>query len=101
NGTFAVSSITGFRQPVAVAAGDLTGDGKTDLAVVNTQTATVSILLGSGSGTFTAPPSPTPATVAVDTKPTSVAIANLNATDAFPDLAVTNAPQGANTNGTV
>ena len=41
-------------QPSAVAAGDFNGDGKLDLAVVNTVDGTVSVLLGNGDGTFRA-----------------------------------------------
>ena len=36
----------------AIATGDFNGDGKLDLAVVNTTDGTVSILLGNGEGTF-------------------------------------------------
>ena len=38
--------------PVAIVAGDFTGDGRTDLAVVNIGSNDVSILLGNGDGTF-------------------------------------------------
>ena len=38
--------------PTAVASGDLNGDGKMDLAVLNTVSSNVSILLGNGDGTF-------------------------------------------------
>lgn len=38
--------------PVAVAVGDFNGDGKRDLAVVNSSSADVSVLLGNGDGTF-------------------------------------------------
>jgi hypothetical protein len=38
--------------PLGVAVGDFNGDGKQDLAVVNTGDQTVSILLGDGDGTF-------------------------------------------------
>ena len=36
----------------AIVAGDFTGDGHLDLAVVNELSSTVSILLGKGDGTF-------------------------------------------------
>ncbi len=38
--------------PRAIVAGDFTGDGRTDLAVVNDDDNTVSVLLGNGNGTF-------------------------------------------------
>ena len=38
--------------PAAVAVGDFNGDGKPDLAVVNSSSGSVSILLGKGDGTF-------------------------------------------------
>ena len=38
--------------PVAIVAGDFTGDGRTDLAVANLGANTVSVLLGNGDGTF-------------------------------------------------
>jgi hypothetical protein len=40
------------KAPDGVAVGDFNGDGKTDLAVVNTGGQTVGILLGNGDGTF-------------------------------------------------
>ena len=38
--------------PIAIVAGDFTGDGRLDLAVANAATSTVSVLLGNGDGTF-------------------------------------------------
>jgi hypothetical protein len=48
---------SGGNTPASVAIGDLNGDGKLDLAVVNAgeSAAIVSILLGNGDGTFGAP----------------------------------------------
>jgi hypothetical protein len=40
------------KNPSALAAGDFNGDGKLDLAIVNTQDGSVSVLLGQGEGTF-------------------------------------------------
>src|SRR5207237_9620955 len=38
--------------PVSVAVGDFDGDGKPDLAVVNSGSTNVALLLGKGDGTF-------------------------------------------------
>ena len=40
------------KNPSALAAGDFNGDGKLDLAIVNSQDGSVSVLLGQGDGTF-------------------------------------------------
>jgi len=47
SGNYAVGN-----HPVAIAAGDFSGDGKVDLAVANRASKTVSVLLGNGDGTF-------------------------------------------------
>ena len=94
DGTFAEaagSPISSGRGPVAIAAGDLNGDAKPDLAVVNQTDDTVSIFLNNGDASFA--PGPTPL-LQTATSPTGVAIADFNQ-DGLPDLAVTNG--GANT----
>jgi len=96
DGTFAeatgspISSGIG-KAPVAIAAGDLNGDAKPDLAVVNQTDNTVSVLLNNGDATFAPGPSPLLQTAA---SPTGVAIADFNQ-DGHADIAVTNG--GANT----
>ncbi len=72
-----------------VATGDLNGDGKPDLVVVNSGANNISILLGTGGGSFTAP-----VNIAVGTSPADVAIGDVNG-DGRPDLVVTN--QGSDT----
>ena len=56
DGTFAaVDYATGVEPRTSVAAGDLNGDGKPDLAVANLGNNTVSVLLNNGNGTFADP----------------------------------------------
>ncbi len=85
DGTFAlpVNYPTG-AYPSSIAALDLNGDGKPDLAVTTPDYDTVDVLLNNGDGTFAAP-------VAYPTShsPWFVAIMDLN-DDGKPDLAVTN-----------
>jgi len=93
DGTFGERNDYGVGdRPRSVAIGDLDGDGRPDLAVVNAPAGypygpgTVGVLLGNGNGTFGAMTnygywsSPT--------SPTSLAIGDLNG-DGMPDLAVT------------
>src|SRR5205814_1914064 len=70
--------------PVSVAAADLNGDGKPDLAVANLGGNTVSVLLNNGNGTFAARVDYT-----TGSTPWSVAAADLNG-DGKPDVAVAN-----------
>ncbi len=67
----AVGNYAVGKNPVAIAAGDLNGDGKLDLAIANRDSKTVSILLGNGNGTFTKA-----ADFAVGVLPRSIAIAD-------------------------
>ena len=59
--------------PIAVAIGDLNGDGKPDIAVANYGSGTISVLFGNGDGTFQ-----TPVTYTVGSNPRGVAIADLD-----------------------
>ena len=78
--------------PVAIAAGDLNADAKSDLAVVNQTDNSVSVLLNNGDATFIASAS-SPLPTGAGTSPNSVAIADFNQ-DGLADIAVTNG--GAN-----
>jgi trimeric autotransporter adhesin len=90
NGTFAspVNYALGKR-PRALAAADLNGDGKFDLATANTDVTNVSVVLGNGDDTFGAPIS-----FAVGAQPSSIAAGDLNG-DGKQDLVT------SNDNGTV
>jgi serine/threonine protein kinase/predicted Zn-dependent protease len=81
----------------SLAIGDLNGDGKPDLAVVNSFGNNVSVLLGNGDGTFPAAP-----TYSAGSYPINVAVADFNG-DGILDLAVTNAggPRAGSSPGTV
>jgi uncharacterized repeat protein (TIGR01451 family) len=70
--------------PAAMAAGDLNGDGKLDLAVANATSNTISVLLGNGSGAFAAA-----VAYGAGASPAAVAIGDVNR-DGKPDLAVAN-----------
>src|SRR6266542_2354884 len=70
------------NQPVAVAVGDLNGDGKLDLAVANKFSADFSVLLGQGDGTFV-----TFTNYSIGAAPSAVAIGDFNG-DSKLDVAV-------------
>ncbi len=94
DGTFseaAKSPIAVGKSPVALAAGDLNGDTRPDLAVVNQTDATVTVLLNNGDATFSLSAS---SPLATGTSPSSVDIADFNL-DGLGDIVVTN--QGADT----
>lgn len=74
------------KGPVAIAAGDLNGDAKPDLAVVNQTDNSVSVLLNNGDADFTAA---TGSPLQTAASPTGVAIADFNQ-DGLADIAVTN-----------
>lgn len=79
------SPISVGKSPVAIAAGDVNGDSRTDLAIVNQSDNTVTVLLGNGDGTFaTALNSP----LNTGQAPTGVAISDFNG-DGIEDIAVT------------
>src|SRR5204862_145467 len=77
--TFATGAL-----PNSVAAADLNGDGRLDLAIANVNSASVSVLLGNGNGSFQGQ-----TTFAVGAGPHSVAAADLNG-DGRLDLAIAN-----------
>jgi tetratricopeptide (TPR) repeat protein len=89
DGTFAEapgSPIAVGKTPVALAEGDLNGDARPDLAVVNQADNSLSVLLNNGDATFaSAANSP----LATGATPSGVAIADFN-TDNVNDLVVTN-----------
>ena len=70
--------------PYAVAAVDLNGDGKPDLAVVNASSNSVGVLLNNGSGAFAPAGS-----YVIGVDPDGIAVADLNS-DGRQDLVVAN-----------
>jgi hypothetical protein len=81
---FPESTVATGQDPVAVASGDFTSNGNTDLAVVNHTSNSVSILLGNGNGTFTSAP-----TLTTGNGPVAIVTNDFNG-DGIPDLAVVN-----------
>lgn len=74
--------------PLAIAVGDLDGDGKADLVVANADSNTISVLLGNGDGSFRSQ-----AAYATGNHPQSVALGDFN-NDGKPDVVVANAVSG-------
>jgi hypothetical protein len=85
DGTFADGgTYTAGNSPAAVAAGDVNGDGQTDLVVANFGSDTVSLLAGIGDGSFHAA-----VDYAAGSRPNAVALGNFSGSS-FPDVVVTN-----------
>jgi hypothetical protein len=87
---FTGSSFSTGQSPSAIVLQDFNGDGKTDLAIANTNDNTVSIFLGNGDGTFS--PASNPA-VSVGNAPWAIVAADFNG-DGKQDLAVANVGDG-------
>ncbi|MFT3684022.1 MAG: FG-GAP-like repeat-containing protein [Phycisphaerales bacterium] len=84
NGTFARTTYGMGGTPLAVAVGDISGDGRADLATANFSSTFVSVRINNGDGTFAAPVSYT-----VGTGGQAIALADFNS-DGRPDLVVGN-----------
>jgi VCBS repeat protein len=89
--------------PLGIALGNFNGDSDPDLVTANegasdgTTPGNIAVLLGGAGGTFT---KPTPYTFSAGEKPQDVAVGDFNG-DTDPDLAVANASDSINPNGTV
>ena len=82
NFTRTASDVAVGSTPLAVASGDLDGDGKADLVTANNDSGDVSVLYGNGDGTF-----PTVASLPVSDGPAAVALGDFNG-DGKPDIVV-------------
>jgi len=88
NVAFANSSISVGTNPRGIAAGDFTGNGKQDLAIVNSTDNTLTILLSNGDGTFTQAVG-SPIYLGNNLQPVAVTVGDFN-NDEILDLAVAN-----------
>ncbi len=84
--SFSLKSFDGEDQPVAVAAGDLNGDGRRDVIVANAGDNTLSLFLQDDKGTLVKAGEP----VTGLSQPSAIAIGDLNG-DKLNDIVVTNA----------
>jgi len=78
------TDIASGTAPSGLATADFNGDGKLDLAIVNSGSNTVSVLLGNGNGTFALKSSP-----ATGQNPSAITVGDFNG-DGKLDLAITN-----------
>ncbi len=85
----AKTDFTTGASPYSVAIGDLNGDGRPDLAIANRDSKSVSVLLSTTTPGATTPSYAAKTDFTTETRPISVAIADLNG-DGRPDLAIAN-----------
>src|SRR4029450_12958478 len=78
------------KGPVAVAAGDVNGDGFADLVAVNAKSKNFSVLLNQGDGTFGLPT----LFATGGTKPSDVVLGDFNG-DSFLDVVAINSGSGS------
>ncbi|MDX6685320.1 MAG: hypothetical protein QOF86_1448 [Baekduia sp.] len=82
----------GAGYPTGLAAGDLNGDGRPDIATAGGSADNVAVLLGDGAGSF-APGAHSPVATGINTNPRAIAIGDVDR-DGHPDLVASD--QGTN-----